>query len=159
MKSFKKIAAAAIAALALGLGFVSCATDSDDELKLVATFYGTTNMNIPDDDGSSIPCIAQITTKFFNNKEYLIHMNVAAIGTAATATMDWDDEIGTYSGDPTKNGETIKMTAKKSYDTENKKWVTVENPSTDSYVISSTGAITINETEDGETVSFTLKRQ
>lgn len=158
MKSFKKIAAAAIAALALGLGFVSCATDSDDELKLVATFYGTTNMNIPDDDGSSIPCIAQITTKFYNNKEYLIHMNVAAIGTAATATMDWDDEIGTYSGDPTKNG-TVQMTMTKEYDFKQKKLVDIPSSEREeeSFVISA-GKAEIGEIFDDGSV-ITLQKQ
>ncbi len=102
--------------------------------------------------------------RFYNNKEYLTHLNIVAVATGAIAAMDYDDEIGTYTGDPTKDGK-LKMTATKELDKDEEKLVDVETKTTDEVEIKD-GKVELDLNADGEfdefeidTFDVTLSRQ
>ncbi|WP_191015359.1 hypothetical protein [Treponema zioleckii] len=90
-------------------------------------------------------------------------MNATAVASGeegtGTATIDGTVEIGTYTGDATKDG-TIKCTATKEYDDEQEKLVDVKNKTTDEVTIAN-GEFTLDLSEDFEIEGFevTLKRK
>ena len=152
MKSLVKIFSVLLAVSALAFGVVSCSDEEEEELKEVATFYGVGSMT---EDG--VAASVQLTVKFYNSSEYKIHTNVSAVntGNGAIAAQDYDSEIGTYTGDPTKNNTTVKLTTKKEYDTDKKAWISLENATPESLVIDADGKITITDDD----LSMTLTRQ
>lgn len=121
MKFFGKILSVFLAVTALSFGFVSCSDDEDDtvELKVVATYYGFASGEI---DG--IPMIVKSTVKFYNTNEYLIDNDITAVAGANVFSFTGTFEVGTYTGDPTKDG-TVKCTATKEYDFDQKKLVDI----------------------------------
>ncbi len=171
MKSIKKLFAATVAVLALGFGFASCSDDDEEEIKTVATFYGTANEDgVYTEDGASVDVsiTISITATFYNNGEYKIDQNASGVVKADSAkglySMDGTIEIGTYTGDPSKDG-TIKTKTTQEYDDDSEKLVAVKNATEDSFEIKN-GAVTLNLNEDGEFNDFgindfniTLKRQ
>ncbi len=150
MKSLVKIFSVLLAVSALAFGVMSCSEEEEAEgLKEVATFYGAGSMI---EDG--VTASVQLTIKFYNNSEYKIHTNISAVNTenGAIAAQDYDSEIGTYTGDPTKNNTTVKLTTKKEYDTDKKAWISLENATPESLVIDSDGKISVSE--DGLSITF-----
>ena len=156
MKSVKKILFGAFAFAALSFGLASCADDEEESLKCVAEYVGTGSAQ--DSDGDI--CTCTVRASFYNNKEYKIDMNATAVATGesvATATIDGTIEIGTYTGDATKDG-TIRCTATKEYDGEQEKLVSVANKTTDEVTVAN-GEFTLDLSDEFENLELTLKRK
>lgn len=172
MKNTKKIFLVLLAMLA-AFTLASCkAADDDDDKKssvtTVATFYGM-GKETGSYEGTEVLFTANIKATFYSNKEYKIDATINAIVSGNSKekliSQDGTIEIGTYTGDPTKNGQ-IKTTATKEYDDKSKKLVAVKTKKTDSVEIRDGGKIEIDLNSDGEfndfgitTFDITLKRQ
>ena len=150
MKYLRTIFAVFLAVALFGIS--SCKNDEDDELKTVATFYGSSLMTM-NEDGVDVDCIIQITATFYNNLEYKIHTEIAAKDTNNIAMQTL--KIGTYTGDPTKNSTTVKMKTTKEYDIDTKKWKDASNTAEESFEISADGKVSITE----DSFSMTIQRQ
>lgn len=169
MKTFGKTLAALLSLAALTFGFVSCSDDDDDELKTIATFYGTGAEEGTVDEGVTYTFTSSIRATFYNNNEYKIDQNITGVvkGDSGKAVVSQDGtiEIGTYTGDPTKNGQ-IKLTATKEYDDETEKLVDVKEKTTETVEIEDGGKVTLDLNAEGEldefgidTFEITLTRQ
>lgn len=168
MKNTKKIFLVLLAMLA-AFTLASCkAADDDDDKKssvtTVATFYGM-GKETGSYEGTEVLFTANIKATFYSNKEYKIDATINAIGKEELISQDGTIEIGTYTGDPTKNGQ-IKTTATKEYDDKSEKLVAIKTKITDSVEIRDGGKIEIDLNSDGELNDFgitsfdiTLKRQ
>lgn len=177
MKTSVKVLAALLAAASLGFASCKPQVDTPDtelpdigeikipddggidinwttEMKEVAVFYGVTSINV-----SGVPVIAQLTYTFYandwGNQEYKAHYNLAATGSGGTAARDYDAEKGTYTGDAKKNGTTLYLTPKQKYDTNQGKWIDVENARLLSFPIDADGRV---DGSSGE-MTLTLTRQ
>ena len=112
MKNTKKIFLVLLAMLA-AFTLASCkAADDDDDKKssvtTVATFYGM-GKETGSYEGTEVLFTANIKATFYSNKEYKIDATINAIVSGNSKekliSQDGTIEIGTYTGDPTKNGQ------------------------------------------------------
>lgn len=119
MKFFGKAISVLLAVAALSFGFSSCSDDDEEELKVVATYYGFATGNIDE-----VPMIVKSTVRFYNSNEYTNDIDMTAAAGASVFSYTGTMELGTYTGDPTKDG-TVKMTTTKEYDFDAKKLVDI----------------------------------
>lgn len=104
MKKFLK-ALAALAALALvSTSFIAC-SDDDDEKDSAVVFEGTGT----DEAGTR--------TVTFKDGNFVVHVNSSVNDSSITMTLDFDERKGTYTGDPSKDGD-VKMKITHMADTE-----------------------------------------
>lgn len=152
MKFFGKIFSVLLAVAALSFGFSSCSDDEED-LKVVATYYGVATGNLDD-----VPMIVKSTVRFYNSNEYTNDIDMTAVAGATVFSYTGTMELGTYTGDPTKDG-TVKMTATKEYDFDAKKLVDIASADreTEDFVISG-GKVTEEDVFDDGT-GITLEKQ
>lgn len=153
MKFFGKIFSVLLAVAALSFGFSSCSDDDEEELKVVATYYGVATGNV---DG--VPMIVKSTVRFYNSNEYTNDIDMTAVAGASVFSYTGTMELGTYTGDPTKDG-TVKMTATKEYDFDAKKLVDIASADrTTEDVVISGGKVTEEDVFDDGT-GITLEKQ
>lgn len=152
MKFFGKAISVLLAVAALSFGFSSCSDDEED-LKVVATYYGVATGNLDD-----VPMIVKSTVRFYNSNEYTNDIDMTAVAGASVYSWTGTMELGTYTGDPTKDG-TVKMTATKEYDFDAKKLVDIASADreTENVVISG-GKVTEEDVFDDGT-GITLEKQ
>ncbi|MBR1715716.1 MAG: hypothetical protein IJ717_12330 [Treponema sp.] len=152
MKFFGKIFSVLLAVAALSFGFSSCSDDEED-LKVVATYYGVATGNLDD-----VPMIVKSTVRFYNSNEYTNDIDMTAVAGATVFSYTGTMELGTYTGDPTKDG-TVKMTATKEYDFDAKKLVDIASADrTTEDVVISGGKVTEEDIFDDGT-GITLEKQ
>ena len=151
MKSILKFLAA-VTLLVASFGVISCSDDEDDSPSVIATYYGA---GVGTVDG--VNTTVTMTTKFYDDKEFVIDMTMTAVG-ETVASFSGTFILGTYTGDPTKDG-TVQMTATKEYDFDQKKLVDIPTSEREEepFVISA-GKVEIGEIFDGDTV-ITLQKQ
>ena len=154
MKFFGKAISVLLAVAALSFGFSSCSDDDDEEeLKVVATYYGVATGNLDD-----VPMIVKSTVRFYNSNEYTNDIDMTAVAGASVYSWTGTMELGTYTGDPTKDG-TVKMTATKEYDFDAKKLVDIASADrTTEDVVISGGKVTEEDIFDDGT-GITLAKQ
>lgn len=153
MKFFGKIFSVLLAVAALSFGFSSCSDDDEEELKVVATYYGFATGNVDD-----VPMIVKSTVRFYNSNEYTNDIDMTAVAGASVFSYTGTMELGTYTGDPTKDG-TVKMTATKEYDFDAKKLVDIASADrTTEDVVISGGKVTEEDIFDDGT-GITLAKQ
>lgn len=153
MKFFGKAISVLLAVAALSFGFSSCSDDDEEELKVVATYYGFATGNIDD-----VPMIVKSTVRFYNSNEYTNDIDMTAVAGASVFSYTGTMELGTYTGDPTKDG-TVKMTATKEYDFDAKKLVDIASADrTTEDVVISGGKVTEDDIFDDGT-GITLEKQ
>ena len=153
MKFFGKAISVLLAVAALSFGFSSCSDDDEEELKVVATYYGFATGNVDD-----VPMIVKSTVKFYNSNEYTNDIDMTAVAGASVYSWTGTMELGTYTGDPTKDG-TVKMTATKEYDSDAKKLVDIASADrTTEDVVISGGKVTEEDIFDDGT-GITLAKQ
>ncbi len=153
MKFFGKAISVLLAVAALSFGFSSCSDDDEEELKVVATYYGFATGNVDD-----VPMIVKSTVRFYNSNEYTNDIDMTAVAGASVFSYTGTMELGTYTGDPTKDG-TVKMTATKEYDFDAKKLVDIAaaDRETEDFVISGGKVTEENVFDDG--TGITLEKQ
>ncbi len=153
MKFFGKAISVLLAVAALSFGFSSCSDDDEEELKVVATYYGFATGNVDD-----VPMIVKSTVRFYNSNEYTNDIDMTAVAGASVFSYTGTMELGTYTGDPTKDG-TVKMTATKEYDFDAKKLVDIASADrTTEDVVISGGKVTEEDIFDDGT-GITLEKQ
>ena len=152
MKFFGKAISVLLAVAALSFGFSSCSDDEED-LKVVATYYGVATGNVDE-----VPMIVKSTVRFYNSNEYTNDIDMTAVAGASVDSWTGTMELGTYTGDPTKDG-TVKMTATKEYDFDAKKLkdIAAADRETEDFVISG-GKVTEEDVFDDGT-GITLEKQ
>ena len=151
MKSILKFFTA-VMLLAASFGVISCSDNEDDSPSVTATYYGAGVGTI---DGVNMTITMK--TKFYDNKEFVIDLTMTAVG-ETVASYSGTFFLGTYTGNPTKDG-TVKMTIAKEYDFEQKKLVDIPSSEREeeSFVISA-GKAEIGEIFDDGSV-ITLQKQ
>lgn len=151
MKSILKFFTA-VMLLVASFGVISCSDDEDDSPSVIATYYGT---GVGTVDGVNMT--VNMTTKFYDDKEFVIDLTMTAVG-ETVASYSGTFYLGTYTGNPTKDG-TVKMTMTKEYDFNQKKLVDIPTSEREeeSFVISA-GKAEIGEIFDDGSV-ITLQKQ
>ena len=153
MKFFGKAISVLLAVAALSFGFSSCSDDDAEELKVVATYYGVATGNV-----EGVPMIVKSTVRFYNSNEYTNDIDMTAAAGASVFSYTGTMELGTYTGDPTKDG-TVKMTATKEYDFDAKKLVDIASADrTTEDVVITGGKVTEDDIFDDGT-GITLEKQ
>ena len=153
MKFFGKAISVLLAVAALSFGFSSCSDDDEEELKVVATYHGVATGNV-----EGVPMIVKSTVRFYNSNEYTNDIDMTAVAGASVFSYTGTMELGTYTGDPTKDG-TVKMTATKEYDFDAKKLVDIASADrTTEDVVITGGKVTEEDIFDDGT-GITLEKQ
>lgn len=100
MKKFLKALAALAAFALIGTSFIAC-SDDDDEKDSAVVFEGTST-----DDGDTI-----FETITFKDGNVTLHIKSSTVESGISMSMDLDAFKGTYTGDPSKDGDVkIKIT-------------------------------------------------
>ncbi len=153
MKFFGKAISVLLAVAALSFGFSSCSDDDEEELKVVATYYGVATGNLDD-----VPMIVKSTVRFYNSNEYTNDIDMTAVAGASVFSYTGTMELGTYTGDPTKDG-TVKMTATKEYDFDAKKLVDIASADRETEDVVITGGKVTEEDIFDDGTGITLEKQ